>query len=139
MPAKLGAHAQPDGFWVTVYGTRMTASMSLFEGSLLLQRRWPGASALTPLMNGLAGGWSRGAGALRSLAAKLAGRPEGYEGLQELVRRFYAALRAGGPPPIGVEQIDDVFRIVEDLTAGIPGTEPGARLRLALPPASGEG
>ena len=39
--------------------------------------------------------------------------------LQELVRRFHGALRAGGSPPIGVEQIDDVFRLVEDLTAGI--------------------
>src|SRR5262249_47274194 len=52
------ANAQPDGFWVTVYGTRMTAALSLFEGSLRLQRRWSGPSALTPLRNGLAGGWS---------------------------------------------------------------------------------
>jgi predicted dehydrogenase len=119
--ASLGfsANAQPDAFVVRVFGTHMTAALGLFEGSLSLQRRWPGPSALTPLGNGIVGGWSSGADAVRSLSKKLSGRPAGYEGLQELIRQVYAALRAGGPPPIGVGQIDDVSRLVRDLTAGL--------------------
>jgi predicted dehydrogenase len=113
------ASSQPDAFAVRVFGTRMTAALSLFEGSLSLHRRWPGTSALTPLMNGIVGGWSSGAEAVRSLRSKLSGRPGGYEGLRELVRQVYAALRAGGPAPIGVEQIDDVSRLIRDLTAGL--------------------
>lgn len=116
--ASLGfSGAQPDGFVVRVFGTRMTATMSLFEGSLGLQRAWPGNSALTPLLNGVEGGWTSGADSVRSLWAKLAGRPAVYQGLRALVVRLYAALRAGEPAPIGVDQIDAVNRLVDDLTA----------------------
>lgn len=113
------ANAQPDVFAVRVFGTRMTASLSLFEGTLALQRRRPGASALTPLGNGLAAGWSDSAGAVRSFWAKLAGRPVVHDGLRELIARVYAALRQGAPPPLGLDQIDDVSRLVRDLTAGL--------------------
>ena len=111
------AGAQPDGFTVRVFGTRRTATLNLFEGSLTVQRRWPGNSALTPLLNGVIGGWAGAADAARSLRAKLAGRPESYRGLHALIGRTYAALRAGDPPPIGIEQIDAVQRLIDDLTA----------------------
>lgn len=114
--------AQPDGFAVRVFGTRMTATMSLFEGSLALQQSWPGNSALTPLLNGVAGGWTSGADAVRSLWCKLSGRPVVYQGLRELVMRVYAALRAGEPAPIPIEQIDAVNRLVEELTAELKAT-----------------
>jgi predicted dehydrogenase len=109
--------AQPDGFVVRVFGTRMTASMSLFEGTLGLQQGWPGNSALTPLLNGITSGWTSGADAVRSLWCKLSGEPLVYQGVRELVVQLYAALRSGGPAPISVEQIDAVNRLVEDLTA----------------------
>ena len=35
--------------------------------------------------------------------------------------RLYAALRAGEPAPIPVEQIDAVNRLVEELTAELKG------------------
>ena len=122
--ASLGfsANARPDAFAVRVFGTKMSASMSLFEGALCLQRRRPGASAWTPLVNGIDASWSHGADALRSLRAKLAGRPLVHEGLRELIRRFYTALRTGAPAPIGPDQIDAVSRLVRDLTAELPGT-----------------
>jgi predicted dehydrogenase len=111
------AGAQPDGFLVRVLGTRRTALLNLFEGSVVVQRRWPGNSALTPFLNGVAGGWAGAADAARSLRAKLAGRPEAYGGLHALIARLYAALRAGEPPPIRVDQIDAVQRLIDDLTA----------------------
>ncbi len=120
--ASLGfSAAQPDGFVVRVFGTRMTAVMSLFEGSLGIQQGWPGNSALTPLMNGVTGGWTSGADAVRSLWCKLSGRPAVYEGLRELVVRLYAALRGGEPVPIPVEHIDAVNRLVEELIAELKG------------------
>jgi predicted dehydrogenase len=117
--ASLGfsASAQPDGFVVRVFGTRMTATMNLFEGSLEVQRRWPGNSAFTPLLNGVVAGWDGTADAARSLRAKLSGRPESYRGLRALIVRIYAALRAGEPPPIAPDQIDAVQRLIDDLTA----------------------
>jgi predicted dehydrogenase len=116
------ANAQPDSFTVRVFGTQRTASMNLFEGSLSLQQRWPGASPWTPLANGLCSGWSHGADALRSLRAKLAGRPLALEGLRELILRTYTALRSDSPPPLAPQQIDDVSRLVRDLTAELAGT-----------------
>lgn len=113
--------AQPDGFAVRVFGTRMTAAMSLFEGTLALQQRWPGNSALTPLLNGVTGGWRSAADALGSLRCKLSGRPAVYEGVRELIARLYGALRTGEPAPIPVEHIDAVNRLVEDLTAELTG------------------
>ena len=56
---------------------------------------------------------------MRSLRAKLAGRPVVYDGLRELIRRLYTALRTGAPPPIVLDQIDAVSRLVDDLTAGL--------------------
>jgi hypothetical protein len=68
-------------------------------------------------LNGVTGGWTSGADAVRSLWSKLSGRPAVYQGLRELVVRLYAALRAGEPAPIRIEQIDAVNRLVEELTA----------------------
>ncbi|HEY8153961.1 MAG TPA: Gfo/Idh/MocA family oxidoreductase [Myxococcota bacterium] len=113
------ASSRPDAFAVCVQGTRMTAAMSLFEGGLSLQRRWPGNPAWTPLANGIATGGSHAADALRSLHAKLSGRPLVHEGLRELIRRFYSALRAGAAPPLRPEQIDAVSRLMAELTAGL--------------------
>ena len=113
------ANGQPDVFGVRVYGTRMTATLNLFEGTLQVDRSWKGTHAWTPLLNGLNGGARSVLGAGRSLVEKLRAGPGGYDGLFELVRRTYGALRAGSPPPVGCAQIDGVQRLVRDLTVGV--------------------
>jgi len=117
--ASLGfaAGGQPDGLFVKVYGTQMRAEMNLFENTLRLDRVWPGPSPLTPLWNGLRGGWSEATGGVRSLWSKLSGRPGACEGVWQLVRRTHTALQQGGPPPISLDQIDGVNRLVRDLLA----------------------
>jgi len=46
---------------------------------------------------------------------KFAGHAGPYEGLGELLRRTYAALREKREPPVRVRQIDEVNRLVADL------------------------
>ena len=93
--------------------------MSLFEGSLSLQQVWPGNSALTPLLNGVVGRLDeRRRRRCAPCGASSPGRPAVYQGLREAGRALYAArCAAGEPAPIGVEQIDAVNRLVEELTA----------------------
>jgi predicted dehydrogenase len=110
------ANGQPDGFWIRVQGTRMTAVMNLFEGTLWNERSRQGPRPLTPLYNGLASAWSMGAGTAASLRRKLSARPSSYEGLWELIRRTYEGLEKGLLPPVSKRQIDDVQRLVADLT-----------------------
>jgi predicted dehydrogenase len=111
------ASGRPEGLFVKVYGTQMRAEMNLFENTLRLDRVWPGPNPLTPLWNGLRGGWSEAAGGVRSLWSKLSGRPGACEGVWQLIRRTYTALQQGEPPPIGLDQIDGVNRLVRDLLA----------------------
>jgi predicted dehydrogenase len=108
--------ARPDTFHVRVHGTKMRAEAHLFEPRLIVERPRGGPRPLTPLINGL--GAARGAvgGALGGLRQKLAPGPTGgYEGLWELLRRTYKALRDGDDPPICMGQIEQVHRLVMDL------------------------
>ena len=117
--ASLGftASGRPDGLFVKVYGTQMCAEMNLFENTLRLDRVWPGPSPLTPLWNGLRGGWSEATGSVRSLWSKLSGRPGACEGVWQLIRLTHTALQQGASPPISLDQIDGVNRLVRDLLA----------------------
>ena len=119
--ASLGftANAQPNGFFVRVYGTKMLAHMNLFENTLRLDRTWRRANALTPLRNGLRGSWSDATGAVRSFKSKLSGGSGASEGVRELVRRTHTALCTSGSPPIGLDQIDGTNRLVHDLLSGL--------------------
>ncbi|MDJ0787925.1 MAG: Gfo/Idh/MocA family oxidoreductase [Myxococcota bacterium] len=114
------AASRPDGFFVTVHGTRMRAHMNLFENTLRLDRVWPGPSPLTPLWNGLSAAFSEARGSLGSLVTKLSGKPGATAGVWELVRRTQEALRRGGDPPISLDDIDGVNRLVRDLLAELP-------------------
>jgi predicted dehydrogenase len=109
------ANSQPDGFWVRVYGTRMTATINLFEGICWLDHWREGPRPLTPVFNGFTTAWSAGIGALVSMGRKIGAQPGAYEGLWELIRRFYDGLEHGGTPPVSMNQIDQVQCLVADL------------------------
>ena len=115
------ANAQPATAPVSV-GLGELFQALLRENTLRLDRTWPGPNALTPLWNGMRGGWHAATGAVRSFRTKLSGRPGAYEGLWELVLRTYDALQNGGPPPIGRDQIDAANRLVGDMLAGLEAT-----------------
>jgi predicted dehydrogenase len=112
---EFSSHAQPDGFWIEVHGTKLRARASLFEPLLAIERLRGGPRPLMPVKNGLSVALAQARAGFGGLQRKLAGRPMSYEGLYELVRRTVEAIRAGGRPPVEPAQIRAVNRLVSDL------------------------
>jgi hypothetical protein len=112
---EFSSHAQPDGFWIEVHGTKLRARASLFEPLLAIERLRGGPRPLMPVKNGLAVALAQAQAGFGGLKRKLAGRPMSYEGLYELVRRTVEAIRTGGSAPVAPEQIRAVNRLVSDL------------------------
>jgi predicted dehydrogenase len=107
--------AQPDAFWVRVYGERMHASANLFEKRFTIERVRPGPKPLQPLFNGLEEGRSIRRAAVGTLARKFRGGPGSYEGLFELLAQTYGALAAGTAPPVDATRVIEVNRLIEAL------------------------
>lgn len=116
------ARARPEGFWVTVSGTRLVARLSLYDGSLLLDRDRPHLGPLAPVFAGLQTGTRSGSTAIGAFVRKVAGHPGSYMGLKKLIELFYKALDSGSPAPVSLEHIDAVNHLVTDCV-------PGASLR----------
>jgi predicted dehydrogenase len=115
--ASLGfsASAQPDAFWLRVYGEKMQATANLFETRLTFDRLRPGPKPLRPVLNGLEEGKAIRRAAVGSLLRKFSGGPGSYDGLWELLGRTYRALADGSALPVPVEHVLEVNRLVEAL------------------------
>ncbi|HYR54878.1 MAG TPA: Gfo/Idh/MocA family oxidoreductase [Myxococcaceae bacterium] len=109
------ASAQPNAFWLRVYGERMQATANLFETRLTFDRLRPGPKPLLPLLNGLEEGKAVRRAAVGTLMRKFKGGPGSYEGLFELMARSYRALAQGSELPIPAQQVIEVNRLVRDL------------------------
>jgi predicted dehydrogenase len=109
------ASAQPDAFWLRVYGERMQATTNLFETRLTFDGLRPGPKPLRPFFNGLAEGTAIRRAAVATLMRKFTGGPGSYAGLFELLARFYRALAEGTALPIPLEQVLEVNRLVDAL------------------------
>lgn len=110
------ANVQPNGFWLRVSGSRLQAEANLFEPPRLTLRRL--RSGLPPVMamiDGLAESRAVRRGAIGGLWRKLAGTGT-YDGLPELLSRTYQALEKGEAPPVPLDEIDAVARMVADFT-----------------------
>lgn len=112
---EFSSHAQPDGFWIEVHGTKLRARASLFEPLLAIERLRPGPRPLVPVKNGLAVALAQARAGIGGLTRKLSGRPMSYEGLHECVRRTVEAIRTGGPAPVPPDSIRSVNRLVAGL------------------------
>lgn len=110
------AHAHPEIFSLRVHGTRMRAAANLFEPQLTFERVRRGPKPLGALMNGIEQAKQTRRAAYAGLWRKLSGGPGAYEGLWELLRRTYAAIRTGSAPPVSGADIRAVNRLVRDLT-----------------------
>ena len=108
------SHTQPDAFRMMVPGTKMTATINLFENLCHIDKN-RGKGAVTALVNSLAAGRNYTMGGLRSLSAKLSASPGGYAGLHNLIAEFYQCLRDGSRCPIALKQIDDTSRLIDAL------------------------
>jgi predicted dehydrogenase len=107
--------AQPDAFWLRVYGTKMQAVANLFETRLTVDHLRGGPKPLRPLWNCLAEARAVRRSAFGSLARKLSGGPGAYEGLWELLARTYRALQSSDEPPVTSRQVVEVNALVEAL------------------------
>ncbi len=110
-------NAQPDGFWVRVAGTKAHVETNLFEPPrLTLRRLRPGEPALARLVDGIVEASDVLKGSIAGFWRKLGGISS-YDGLPELIRRTYFAVETGGAPPIALDEIDSVARLVDRFTA----------------------
>lgn len=108
------ANSAPQGFWLHVYGARAQARIGLYEGVLNVDRVRGGPSFLTPIGNGIGEAVAAGRGAFTGAWRKVSGGPGSYEGLWILIARVYAALASGAPPPVTMETMDAVNRLVAE-------------------------
>jgi predicted dehydrogenase len=108
------ASAQPDAFWLRVYGERMQATANLFETRLTFDGPRNVPKPLRQFLSGLEEGKTIRRAALSTLLRKFKG-PGAYEGLWELVARTYRALADGSALPITASHVLEVNRMVEAL------------------------
>jgi predicted dehydrogenase len=108
------ASAQPDAFWLRVYGERMQATANLFETRLTFDGPRNVPKPLRPFFSGLKEGSDIRRAALSTLLRKFKG-PGAYEGLWEFLARTYRALGDGSTLPIAARDVLAVNRMVEAL------------------------
>ncbi len=112
----LSTNAQPNAFWVRVYGTKMEAEANLLEPYLTFAPLRSCHAGLLPFVNGMHEAWDVGKGALRGFRDRLAAAPQANEGLWHLLQQTYAAMQAGEQLPVPIDDVDAVSRLVEDFT-----------------------
>lgn len=104
----------PDAFWLRVYGEKMQATTNLFETRLTFDRARGGPKPLRPFFSGLEEGKLIRRAAFTTLARKFQG-PATYEGLHELLKRTYAALKGTKELPITMQDVLAINQFVEAL------------------------
>lgn len=113
------ASARPEGFWVTISGTRMLARLNLYDGSLMLDRDRPHLGPLAPVVAGLQTGTKSVGSAVGAFVRKVAGHPGSYLGMKRLIELFYDAVATDSTPPVSLEDIDAVNHLVTDCVRGV--------------------
>jgi len=108
------ASSQPDGFWLRVYGERMSAGANLFETRLTFDGPRNVPKPLRPFFGGLDEAKTIRRAALTTLLRKFKG-PGAYEGLWELLGRTYRALAEQSALPITARDVLEVNQMVEAL------------------------
>jgi predicted dehydrogenase len=109
-------NGQPNGFWVRLAGTLMQVETNLLEPPrLTLRRARAGEQAVATFVDGIAESCDVFTGVVAGFWRKLGGGSR-YDGLSELIASTYRALDTGVPPPISLDEIDEVARLVDAFT-----------------------
>jgi predicted dehydrogenase len=122
--ARLGfsTDSQPDCFNIRVQGTRLQMQTNLFEVGTVRTALLAGPKPLIPIRNMLSRSRAELFNAARSMRRKLRGAPGPYEGLWELVRRYYAGLATGTEPPVSTTEIVAVNRLFHAILEEAPAS-----------------
>ncbi len=108
--------AQPAGFWLRVFGTKLFVEANLFEPPRLQVRKHRTQPAPLPsLLNGLSEAVSVSASTLASVWRKLGGRSQ-YDGLAELIDACYRSQQKGQPQPVSLNDIAENINLVKAFT-----------------------
>lgn len=107
--------AQPDAFWLRVFGERAQASANLWETRLTLERLRDGPKPLQPLLNGLEEGRAVRRAAINTLMRKFKPGPGAYDGMWHLLAGTYDALARATTLPVPIEHVLEVNRMAEAL------------------------
>ena len=107
--------AQPDAFLIRAIGTRMRVEANLFEPpKVVTKKARRGEPALMTLIDGVAESRSVFTGSFGGLYRKLAGTSS-YDGMNEFIGEIYEAIETGTPPPVTLDEIDELSALIDRL------------------------
>jgi predicted dehydrogenase len=111
---RISMNGRPPVNRLRIIAERGTITLDLFHGFSNLDRFRSASSAMKvarPFLSAARMGGSAGA----NLAWRALRRESAYPGLRELVKRFHAAARDGGPSPVSPDETRDVMDVWERL------------------------
>ena len=110
----LTSHSQPPWFGMTVRATRGTIEIDIPDRRLHVDRAGsPVYRLANPVRHGM--GYLTSTTAL--LARSLTASQDYFEGFERLLNEFYRAMQRQSGPPVSIEEMDGVNRLVEALFA----------------------
>jgi predicted dehydrogenase len=110
-------NAKPDAFLLRLVGTRMRVETNLFEPPrLVMKKARRGEPALMTLVDGLAESKAVFSGSFGGLYRKLGGRSS-YDGMREFIGEVYDAVEKGTPPPVTMDEIEELSALIDRLVA----------------------
>lgn len=110
---RFSSHAKPDGFALIVRGTRGWAETDLYHPFLRMNVSRAGGP-FAPLVNQWVNGCGMMGAAVVGVKNKIMNKTP-LEGMHTFLHRTYAALRAGGEPPVSFADMDQTARLIDEL------------------------
>jgi len=106
--------ASPRAQYLKVYGTGGCLTVDLLNKWLLPSRTIRGLpKAVSRALTNIRHGWTMIGGTVKALPKVLRRKWTPFDGMEVLIREFYASLRSGGPPPVTAEEGQAVMRIMD--------------------------
>ena len=115
---RFSARAQPQSFFVRVSGTRLSATVSILGGRMVIEQEPTWRRPLVMARRGLAASVDATLSSLAGPWERLSGGPGAYVGIWKLIERTYRALAAGDSVPVSHDQIRAVNRLRSDMLSG---------------------
>ena len=111
----ISTRARPQLNTLKLYGTQMTVEVNLNNMTLVRRRDYRAPKVVAKSLPNLDEAWSLVRQTAVNTINFLRGRVRYYPGMGTLIERFYAALRSGGPAPVGIAEGAEVVRVTEEI------------------------